>query len=141
MPLSPTLPPPVSPVIFWMTAWLPSLPSTCPTCGTDFTAYPDWLITQHSTSRIGLLAYEHDPVLDVFFGFNADDQKKWTDALLVSRYDGKPNARYFVLPDAAHVMLEGGGLYSLGSADGGVSLDTWVADWVNGSPAWSNSRP
>jgi hypothetical protein len=123
----------------WMTAWKPSLPSTCPTCASDFTAYPDWLITQHPTSRIGLLAYERDPVLQLFFGFTPDDQQKWTDALLASRYDSKPNARYFVLPDAQHVML--GGLYTLGSADGGVSLDEWIAAWVNGAPAWSDTRP
>jgi hypothetical protein len=136
----PMINPAVSQLSIWLTTWNTNLPSTCPSCATDFTAYPDWLITQHTGSRIGLLAYELDPVLDVFFGFGPAEQKKWTDALLVSRYDGKPNARYFVLPDAQHVMLTGG-LYTLGSTDGGVSLDDWVSGWVNGTPAWSNSRP
>jgi hypothetical protein len=122
----------------WLTAWNVTIPAACAGCATDFPSYPRWLASAHPNSRFALLAYEQDTVLSTFFGYDLAAQRVQTQALEVSSYDGQPNARYFVLPDAAHVMLAN--LYTL-VGNGNVSLDGWVSAFVDGGTGWNDVKP
>ncbi len=122
----------------WLTAWNVTIPAACTGCSTDFPSYPRWLSSQFPNSRFALLAYEQDTVLSTFFGYDLAGQATQTRALEASSYDGQPNARYFVLPDASHVMLTG--LYTL-VGNGSVSLDAWVTDFVDGGAGWNDVKP
>jgi hypothetical protein len=122
----------------WLTAWNVAIPASCAGCSTDFTKYPLWLSSQHPASRFALLAYEQDTVLSNFFGYDLAGQRTQTQMLEASSYDGQANARYFVLPDASHVMLNN--LYSL-VGNGNVSLDSWVTAFVDGGAGWNDVKP
>jgi hypothetical protein len=122
----------------WLRAWNLPPPAGCPACATDFTAYPRYLATQYPARRFALLAYEQDSVLRAFFGYTAADYSVATRALLVSSYEPRPNARYFVKADAAHTML--GSLETL-TGPAGASLSGWLAGFVDAGPAWVDLKP
>lgn len=118
-------------------AWDTQVAPGCDGCATDFPKLASHLATTYPQVRQGLLAYESDGVISLYFGYPADGSyAAATNRLLDSAYDPHPSARYFVLPGNAHTML--GALDSL--AGPGVSLKSWVSRWATGDAAWANAR-
>ncbi|MEW5742368.1 MAG: pectin acetylesterase-family hydrolase [Myxococcota bacterium] len=121
----------------WMNAWNVTVPSDCTDCLSDFTKYPAYLAMKFPTSRFALLAYEEDGVLRQFFGYDAPTFRTHTLDLLSMKYDGRSNAKYFLVPGSDHVMLDD--LFTL-LGPGGVPLLTFTTDFLAGDPAWANVK-
>lgn len=122
----------------WMDAWNLTLPAGCTGCDTDFTKYPEYLAVTYPDRRFALLAFDQDQVLRTFFGYSATDFQTRTNDLLTQRYDPHSNAKYFELSGSQHTML--GSLNSI-SAPGGMTLNQFVTDWVQGNSSWTSVRP
>ncbi|MCP3139237.1 pectinacetylesterase family protein [Pyxidicoccus xibeiensis] len=120
----------------WVASWGLTLPEACPDCDTDFTRFPAYLTDTYPDSRFGLLAWDQDTVLRTFFGYNATTYETLTRQLLVSAYDGRANARYFLKNGAQHTFLSGLGTIT---STTGVTLNAWVSGWVSGDASWSNA--
>lgn len=122
----------------WLNAWNFSVPADCADCTTDFTKYPAYLAQKYPTRRFGLLAYTQDNVLRQFFGYDAATFQQRTEALLAASYDGRTNAKYFLVAGSQHVML--GNLFTL-QGPGNASLLAWTTRWLQGDPTWANVKP
>jgi hypothetical protein len=119
----------------WLASWGAQLPEACPDCRTDFTRIPAYLADTYPDSRFALLAWDQDTVLSSFFAYPAATYETLTRQLLVSAYDGRANARYFLKNGTQHTFL--GNLGGIVSTTG-TALDDWLAGWVQGAPTWSN---
>ncbi|WP_164015382.1 pectin acetylesterase-family hydrolase [Pyxidicoccus trucidator] len=119
----------------WLTNWGVSIPAACTDCTTDFTKFPAYLADTYPDTRFGLLAWDQDNVLRAFFGYPAATYRTLTLQLLTSSYDGRANAKYFLKVGTQHTFLSG--LNTITSTTG-VTLNTWVTQWVTGDAAWSN---
>jgi len=117
-------------------AWNPRFPEGCTDCRQRLPALIDTLASRWPDRRLGLLAYDNDATLTLYFNYPAGDLINATNSLLTQQYT-RPHTRYFVLPGTQHVLL--GGYKSLVGA-GGVSLKTWVRQWAEGDPSWANVR-
>lgn len=122
----------------WTAAWNLEAPTGCTDCLSNFTRVPEYLATTYPNSRFGLLAYTQDNVLRQFFGYDGPTFETNTYALLTSKYDPQPNAKYYLLAGSTHVMLNN--LNTL-SSPGGKTLNSWVTEFVNGNPGWANVKP
>lgn len=122
----------------WLSAWNVTVPADCTGCIQDFPKYPAYLATKYPQSRFGLLAYEEDGVLRQFFGHDAMTFKAQTLDLLSMQYDGRTNAKYFLVPGSNHVMLDD--LFTL-IGPGGTPLLTFTTDFLTGNAAWANVKP
>lgn len=121
----------------WLSAWNVTVPADCTDCTTDFPKYPAYLATRYPQSRFALLAYEEDNVLRQFFGYDAATFRTQTLDLLTTKYDGRTNAKYFLVPGSNHVMLDD--LFTL-LGPGGVPLLTFTSDFLSGDAAWANVK-
>jgi Pectinacetylesterase len=119
----------------WLTHWGVKIPAACTNCATDFTRFPVYLADTYPKSRFALLAWSRDNVLSTFFGYSAANFETQTLSLLSSSYDGKANAKYFLKRGTQHTFL--GSLDTITSTTG-VTLESWVQQWVDGSATWSN---
>jgi hypothetical protein len=122
----------------WLSAWNVTVPSDCTDCVTDFPKYPAYLATKYPQSRFALLAYDEDNVLRQFFGYDGPTFKTNTMSLLGASYDGKPNAKYFLVPAADHVMLDD--VFTL-IGPGSYPLTTFTTLFITGDPGWTNVKP
>jgi hypothetical protein len=122
----------------WLAMWNFAIPSDCTDCTTDFTKYPAYLAQKYPTRRFGLLAYTQDQVLRQFFGYDPATFQQKTEALLTGVYDGRANAKYFLVASQEHVMLDN--LLTL-TGPGNVPLVTWTSQWLSGDAAWANVKP
>ncbi|MFP2904127.1 pectin acetylesterase-family hydrolase [Pyxidicoccus sp. 3LFB2] len=128
---------PAGPLLnLWLTNWGVSIPSGCTDCTTDFTKFPAYLADAHPDSRFGLLAWDQDDVLRRFFNYTPANYETLTRQLLTTTYDVRANTKYFLKNGTQHTFL--GGLNTLSSTTG-VTLNTWVGQWVSGDAAWSNA--
>jgi hypothetical protein len=121
----------------WLRAWNVSVPSDCTGCTADFTKYPAYLAAKYPTSRFALLAYEQDNVLNQFFGYDLATFRTRTLELLSSSYDPHPNAKYFLVPAASHVMLDD--LFTLVGPNN-VPLLTFTTGFIANDPAWASVK-
>jgi hypothetical protein len=117
-------------------AWNPRFPPECTECAQRLPPLIDTLATRWPGSRLGLLAYDNDATLTLYFNFPLGGMLDATNSLLASQYT-RGNTRYFVLPGTNHVLL---GNYPTLIGAGGVSLKSWVRQWATGDPAWGNVR-
>lgn len=122
----------------WVASWNMQAPAACTNCTTDFTRFPLWLNDTYPTSRFALLSFTQDQTLRQFFSYSAADFQTQTGNLLTSAYDGKANARYFVVAGTQHVML---GNFFTQQGPGGASLLDWTTKFVDGDAAWANVKP
>ncbi len=118
----------------WRTQWNIAYPPSCPGCEASLPAVFDAVVAAHPTSRIGLLHYDNDAVVRVFFGYSTSLVPA-TDALLADHF-GHPNTHAFVLAGDQHTMI---GRASLVAPDG-TRLDTWILQWADGDAAWRTVR-
>ena len=123
----------------WAQAWGMREPTGCPGCLQGFPAYIDFLTTNYPNRRFGLMAYDEDEVLRLFFGYGQDTTgfRTATRALLTERYAAKANAKYFARPGDSHTMLGN----PLGISSGGLSLVSWIDAFIEGSSSWRNVGP
>lgn len=119
------------------TAWNAQFPAACPACATDFPSLADYLFTTFPHGRFALLASDQDQTLRTFFGYTPADFAVQTNALLTTRYDPRPNAKYFFLQHSAqHTML---GQYDT-EAIGSVTLKAWLGQWARGDAGWASVK-
>lgn len=122
----------------WLASWNFSVPQDCMGCTTDFARFPAYLHGKYPNRRFALYGYTQDNVLRQFFGLDATTYQQRTLDLTVSAYDGRANARYFIIAGTEHVMLDN--LFTL-QAPNGPSLLTWTSRFVSGDAAWANVKP
>jgi hypothetical protein len=116
--------------------WNLQFPAECTECAQRFPALIDTLATRWPGRRFGLLAYDDDATLTLYFNFPLGEMRNATNTLLANQYT-RPNTRYFVLTGNQHVLL--GNLKSL-VGPGSVTLKDWVRQWATRDPEWSNAR-
>jgi hypothetical protein len=119
-----------------MNAWSPRFPEGCTDCAQRLPALIDTLATRWPERRLGLLAYDNDATLTLYFSYSAGQMVGALNSLLASQYSHS-NTHYFVLPGTNHVLLGG---YKTLTGPGGVTLKSWVRQWAEGDPAWTNVR-
>lgn len=120
-------------------SWNIQTPPGCEGCAQSLPVWLTHITTTYPDARFGLLAYDADQVISVYFKYPLDGT--FTNALTRLRreqYDPQPNARYFVVAGTEHVML--GGLKTIKSAQGVALLD-WVRAWMEGSAQWTSQAP
>lgn len=125
----------------WQAAWSMQAPADCDGCiGADgMTRWLDHLVTTYPDSRFGLLAWDADQVIHLFFNYPLGDSfKNASDALVSERYEQASNANAFVLGGTEHVML--GGLDRIVASDG-TALNAWVQEWIDGGEDWRTVTP
>jgi hypothetical protein len=120
----------------WQAQWNLQFPPNCTSCTTDFTEVVAAVTAARPTARVGLLTYDNDAVIKLFFGYSEGDTLvPATSYLLAQRYTA-PTTQAFVLAGTSHTML--GSLDSLtGPAPGDVKLSDWVTQWASADPAWA----
>ncbi len=141
----------------WRTAWSMELPQSCADCDAGMPQVMDYLMTQHPSSRMALMAYDQDRVISWFFfagngfaNFLNPPLGAYTAALgtLEDSYDTHANARYFNVPGQEHVLWDdygsrrpdGGFTDSPRNRDGGANLKSFIDGWAEGGAGWSSSR-
>ncbi|MBK7862384.1 MAG: hypothetical protein IPJ65_28000 [Archangiaceae bacterium] len=142
----------------WRDEWSMQFPTGCTTCSDGgFPAVVEHLSTAYPNRRVALLSNDQDAVIRYFmFGGDGPDQALnpplggFTTGLaaLESRYDAHPNARYFVVPGAGHVLwgeygtrqADGGYTAPRQSRDGGTDLKRFIDGWATGSADFSSTR-
>lgn len=120
-------------------AWNIQTPPGCEDCAQSLPLWLNHLTTTYPDSRFGLLAYDADQVISVYFKYPLDGT--FTNALARlghEQYDPHQNAQYFFIAGTEHVML--GGLKTIKSAQG-VALIDWVRAWMDGSAQWTSQAP
>jgi hypothetical protein len=124
----------------WQAAWSLQFPPSCGAdCTTSLSAVLDAVTAANPTSRFGLMHYDDDATIKLFFGFpaTAGSMVAASNALLDDHY-ALPTTQAFMLAGTTHTML--GQLATL-TSPGGVRLVDWVVDWATGAPAWATVRP
>ena len=118
----------------WQSSWSLQFPPGCTGCDADFTKIMTAVVAATPSSRIGLLTYDNDGTIKLFFGYGAGDTLvPATNNLLATHYTD-PLHQAFVLAGASHTML--GQLKTITGA-GGVKLSDWVHAWASGDAAWT----
>jgi hypothetical protein len=116
----------------WQREWPLEFPAGCAGCSARFPAVLDDLAVRLPRSRIGLLAFEDDAVVSLFFGYGPGQMKQALTTLLAAP---RASVRAFVRPGAEHVMLD---RYDQVVGAGGVRLADWVQRWARGDLGWAN---
>jgi hypothetical protein len=121
-------------------SWSPQTPAGCEDCLEGLPQWIDHLVSSHPESRFGLLAYDRDAVIGVYFGYplNDDTLPNSLGRLLDDTYAPAGHAAAFVLEGNQHVML--GGLGGVESPSGERLVD-WVRAWAEGDDAWATVSP
>lgn len=122
----------------WQSSWELQFPPGCTDCATSFPAVVDAVASAHPTSRIGLLHYDDDAVIKLYFGYanTAGSMVPATDMLLANQYD-RPTTKAFILAGQGHTMLS---QIATLTGPGGVRLADWVLQWARGDVAWATVR-
>jgi hypothetical protein len=121
----------------WKSEWMLQFPPNCPTCDSDFSAVVDAVHSNSPASRIGLLTFDNDTTIKLFFGYGLlDSIVAATNALIDNHYPA-PTMQVFEIVGTNHTML--GGLATT-VGPGGVHLSDWVHQWASGDPAWASAR-
>ena len=122
----------------FISAWGTQQPPGCTNCLQDFTRVPGWLATTWPNRRFALLAFSRDSVLSPFLGLDQMAFEMATTQLLMGEYQTRANLKSYVVdpPMPAHVMLTSLTTRSVM----GVSLSSWVGQFVTGAPGWTNVR-
>lgn len=122
----------------WNSAWAIQTPAACDDCVSSLPAWFDHLTGSHTSSRFGLLAYDADQTLHLYFGYPLDNsfQTAMND-LITTNIATAPNAHAYVHAGTEHVMLHQ--LTTL-QHPRGVALADWVASWISGTD-WSDALP
>lgn len=119
-------------------AWDLQSPEGCADCGTDLPKWFDHLRETSSGSRVGLLAYDADQTIHLFFGYPLGDSYQTAFTTFADDRFGGDATKAFILGGTQHVML--GGLMNVSSPDG-VRLSEWVGGWVEGDQRWEQVAP
>lgn len=125
----------------WNAAWSMQAPADCAGC-TDpadgMNQWFDYLTATYPDTRFGLLNYDADQVIHLFFGYPIGDSfKNALAAFLADHYEPAENAQAFILPGTQHVLL--GGLTTIQAGDG-TTLADWIRAWMSGE-GWIDVRP
>jgi hypothetical protein len=123
----------------WQAQWKLQFPPDCTGCTTDFRAVVKAVTADHPAARVGLLTYDDDAVIKLFFGYGVGDSLlPYINGLLADDYTAA-NTQAYVLVGTSHTML--GQLNAdVSAAPGSVKLSDWVAQWASGSAAWTTVR-
>ena len=121
-------------------SWDPQTPEDCELCAFGLPQWSDYLVSNHPESRFGLLAYDADTVVSLYFAYPLNDDlfAEAVARLIEDTYDPAEHAAAYVLEGNQHVML--GDFTSVESPSGDRLVD-WVRAWANGEDGWQNVTP
>lgn len=116
-------------------AWDLHAPEACASCKTSFPAWLDYLQETYPDGRLGLLTFDADQVIWLYFAYPLDGSfQAAVQALLQDHYSGNPlTTSAFVLQGGEHVMLNRPNLMR-----GDVPLRQWISWWASGDAQWVN---
>jgi hypothetical protein len=121
----------------WKAEWSMQFPPNCTGCDTDFTAIVGAVHANHPATRIGLLTFDNDTTIKVFFGYGLlDSIVAATNAMIAARYHDS-DTHVFEIVGTDHTMLAG---LATTVGPGGVHLSDWVRQWASGDAAWTDAR-
>ncbi|RDV37897.1 hypothetical protein DV096_12365 [Bradymonadaceae bacterium TMQ3] len=112
----------------WQNVWEMTLPPECEGCEARADAIPAAVGAAHPDSRIGLLAFEDDAVIAVFFAIGLFDMGARTRALVNDAYQGEA-MRGFSVASNEHVMLTS---WKNRRDKNGEALPEFLRWWVEG---------
>ena len=120
-------------------AWEVAPPAGCEACLDSLEVWIDHVVQDAAPDRVGLMIFEDDQVITLYFGYPLDGSFRGAIGRLARDvYDTADNAHYFRLKGQRHVQLDGlSGLKS----PGGVSLEDWLGWWVVGEERWESVSP
>ena len=121
----------------WQTSWALAFPPGCTSCATSFPSVIAALTAAHPASRIGLLTFRDDAVLESYLGYGAGTLAPAIDSLIASQY-GLATTHAFELDGTSHTMI---GQYATLTGKGGVKLEDWIHQWATGDAAWTTVKP
>lgn len=121
----------------WQSAWAIVFPPSCTSCATSFPSVIAAVTAAHPASRVGLLTYRDDNVLESYLGYAAGTLAPAIDSLVASQY-ALATTKAFELDGASHTMI---GQYATLTGKGGVKLRDWVVQWATGDAAWTTIKP
>lgn len=130
---------PVERLVAWDTAWSLQTPAGCANCNRSLPTWHDHLVTTYPDSRFGLLTYDADQTIHVYFGYPVGDSfQQALASFLDDHVAPAPNAQVFALAGTQHVLL--GGLTTIAAPDG-TTLSEWTTQWLEGDADWDSVRP
>ena len=116
-------------------AWGLALPPDCADCGDGLSKWMPYYATHVAApDRYAVMAYRGDDVIGTFFGLSDAIQASQITAL---RAAAGPRQKFFTQDGNPHVMF---GQTPWPTA-GGVSLGTWIHQFLVDDPAWTHQGP
>lgn len=110
----------------WNIQW----PEGCEGCEDDLAALVDSLAERYPDSRHGLLTYDEDAVIGMYFGYTTELPAA-VATLLSDHYDAHENTKYFVGPGTDHGVT-GDDV----TAPDGTTPITFLIGWLLGAADW-----
>lgn len=123
----------------WRAAWRLDtlLDPICARCRDDLSALVTAVASRHPDDRLALLSSLQDRVIRAFVVLPPTGFEAALRMMVHDRFDPLPSARTFLVPGEAHALLAAPGSFTAG----GVPLATWLAQMVDGDPAWRSVGP
>ena len=115
----------------WQSSWMLQYPPNCTNCDHDFRMVIPTVTTAEPMTRVGLLTYDNDTTIKLFFGYGLFDSIVAQVSSLIATFYTLPTTHVYEVVGADHTML--------GSVNSNVALGTWVRQWASGDAAWANS--
>ncbi|MEO8841038.1 MAG: pectin acetylesterase-family hydrolase [Kofleriaceae bacterium] len=115
----------------WKSSWTLQYPPGCTACDTDFRQVIPTVTTAEPTTRAGLLTYDNDTTIKLFFGYGLLDSIVPQVNSLIATYYDLPTTHVYEVVGTGHTML--------GAVNTNAALGAWVKQWASGDPAWTSS--
>jgi hypothetical protein len=123
----------------WQTNWSLALPDGCVDCATDLDGVIRHLRNTRRADRFALVSTDNDEVVRNYFGYGGASLVGPVNALIDGEYVDAANARAFVIPGTAHVLL---GAWETLAAPSGPTLREWLGGFVDDDDdRWPTVRP
>jgi hypothetical protein len=114
----------------WQSSWMLQYPPNCASCDHDFRQVIATVTTAEPQSRMGLITYDNDTTIKLFFGYGLFDSIVAQVSSLSAMFYALPNTHVYEVMGTDHTML--------GNVNTNMALGAWVRQWASGDPAWAN---
>ncbi|MEO8554262.1 MAG: pectin acetylesterase-family hydrolase [Kofleriaceae bacterium] len=116
----------------WQSSWTLQLPPGCTNCEHDFRQLLAAELAAEPASRVGLLTFDNDTTIKLFFGYGLLDSIVAQVNSLIASFYTAPTTHVYEVAGTDHTML--GGYHA------NAPLNAWVRQWATGDPAWADVR-
>jgi hypothetical protein len=115
----------------WQSSWMLQYPPNCTNCDHDFRQVIPTVTTAEPSTRVGLLTYDNDTTIKLFFGYGLLDSIVAQVSSLIATYYTLPTTHVYEVVGVDHTMLA--------AVNSNAALGAWVEQWASGDPAWADS--